>query len=334
MSGTVRWGVLATGGIAAAFTEDLRSMPDMEVVAVASRTDASARAFAQRFGIPRAYGGWAGLAADEEVDVVYVATPHSAHREAAALCLEAGKHVLCEKAFTLNAREADELVKLARDRGLFLMEAMWTYCNPVIRRMTGLVRDGAIGEIRSVQADFGLAGPFGPGHRLRDRALGGGALLDLGVYPVSFAHLLLGEPDRVQADAVLSPEGVDLHTAMVLGWSEAGASALLNCSIVADTPQTAAVTGTKGRIEFPRGFFYPERFVLHRAGHEPEEFTAGAAGAGLRGLQFEQAEVVRALRAGETESPLVPLDGSLAVMRTLDAVRDRIGVRYPADGLG
>lgn len=205
MSGTVRWGVLATGGIAAAFTEDLRSMPDMEVVAVASRTDASARAFAQRFGIPRAYGGWAGLAADEEVDVVYVATPHSAHREAAALCLEAGKHVLCEKAFTLNAREADELVKLARDRGLFLMEAMWTYCNPVIRRMTGLVRDGAIGEIRSVQADFGLAGPFGPGHRLRDRALGGGALLDLGVYPVSFAHLLLGEPDRVQADAVLSP---------------------------------------------------------------------------------------------------------------------------------
>ncbi|MEV6142677.1 Gfo/Idh/MocA family oxidoreductase [Streptomyces sp. NPDC051992] len=334
MSGTVRWGVLATGGIAAAFTEDLRSMPDMEVVAVASRTDASAQAFAQRFGIPRAYGSWAALAADEEVDVVYVATPHSAHREAAALCLEAGKHVLCEKAFTLNAREADELVKLARDRGLFLMEAMWTYCNPVIRRMTELVRDGAIGKIRSVQADFGLAGPFGPGHRLRDRALGGGALLDLGVYPVSFAHLLLGEPDRVQADAVLSPEGVDLHTAMVLGWSEAGASALLNCSIVADTPQTAAVTGTKGRIEFPRGFFYPERFVLHRAGHEPEEFTAGAAGAGLRGLQFEQAEVVRALRAGETESPLVPLDGSLAVMRTLDAVRDRIGVRYPADDLG
>ncbi|MEE1769806.1 Gfo/Idh/MocA family oxidoreductase [Streptomyces sp. JV185] len=336
MSGTVRWGVLATGGIAAAFTEDLRSMPDMEVVAVASRTETSAQAFAERFGIPRAYGSWAALAADDDIDVVYVATPHSAHREAAALCLEAGKHVLCEKAFTLDAREADELVKLARDRGLFLMEAMWTYCNPVIRRMTELVRDGAIGEIRTVQADFGLAGPFGPEHRLRDRALGGGALLDLGVYPVSFAQLLLGEPDRVQADAVLSPEGVDLHTAMLLGWSEAGASALLNCSIVADTPQTAAVTGSKGRIEFPRGFFYPERFVLHRPGHEPEEFTAGTAGTGggaLRGLQFEQAEVARALRAGETESPLVPLDGSLAVMRTLDAVRDRIGVHYPADGL-
>ncbi|MDK0519171.1 Gfo/Idh/MocA family oxidoreductase [Streptomyces sp. ML-6] len=343
MTGTdrvVRWGVLATGGIAATFTEDLRSLPGSEVVAVASRTETSARAFAERFGIPRAYGDWAALAADDEVDVVYVATPHSAHREAAALCLEAGKHVLCEKAFTLNAREAEELVKLARDRGLFLMEAMWTYCNPVVRRMTELVRDGAIGDIRTVQADFGITGPFGAGHRLRDPALGGGALLDLGVYPVSFAQLLLGEPDRVQADALLSPEGVDLHTAMLLGWSEAGASALLNCSIVADTPRTSSITGTKGRIDFPPGFFHPERFVLHRPGHDPEEFTAaglgtaggvGGAGEGLRGLQFEQAEVARALRAGETESPLVPLDGSLAVMRTLDAVRDRIGVRYPAD---
>ncbi|MFI9624442.1 Gfo/Idh/MocA family protein [Streptomyces sp. NPDC052042] len=353
--GAVRWGVLATGGIAATFTEDLRALPGAEVVAVASRTEAAAEAFARRFGIPRAYGSWAGLAADEDVDVVYVATPHSAHREAAGLCLEAGKPVLCEKAFTLNAREAGELVKLARERGLFLMEAMWTYCDPVVRRMTELVRDGAIGEIRVVQADFGLAGSFGPDHRLRDPALGGGALLDLGVYPVSFAHLLLGEPDRVRADALLSPEGVDLNTAMLLGWSQTGASALLNCSIVADTPLTASVTGTKGRIDVPRGFFSPERFVLHREGREPEEFTSGPTGTagaavpvgpadavgpadttstGLRGLQFEQVEVMRALRAGETESPLVPLDGSLAVMRTLDAVRDRIGVRYPADGLG
>jgi predicted dehydrogenase len=333
MSRTVRWGVLATGGIAATFTADLQAMPDTEVVAVGSRTDTSAKAFAERFDIPKAYGSWAELAADDEVDVVYVATPHSAHRKAAALCLEAGKHVLCEKAFTLNSREAEELVTLARDRGLFLMEAMWTYCSPVVRRLTALITDGAIGDIRTVQADFGLAGPFGPDHRLRDRALGGGALLDLGVYPVSFAHLLLGEPDRVQADALLSPEGVDLNTGMLLGW-ESGATALLSCSVTADTPQTASVTGTRGRIDFPRGFFYPERFVLHREGHDPEEFTAGSAGDGLRGMQFEQAEVLRALRAGETESPLVPLDGSLAVMRTLDAVRDRIGVRYPADDIG
>lgn len=332
MSGTVRWGVLATGGIAATFTADLLAMKDSgaEVVAVASRTEASAKAFAERFGIERAYGSWAELVADDTVDVVYIATPHSAHREAAGLALEAGKHVLCEKAFTINAREARELVDLARERGLFLMEAMWTYCNPLIRRMTELVRDGAIGEIRTVQADFGFAGTFGADHRLRDPALGGGALLDLGVYPVSFAQLLLGEPDRVQAQALLSPEGADLNTGILLGW-ESGATALLACSIVGNLQTTASVTGTAGRIDFPQGFFYPEHFVLHREGHEPETITTGPGPQGLSGMQYEAAEVNRALLAGEKESPLVPLEGSLAVMRTLDAVRDRIGVRYPAD---
>ncbi|MFJ6630090.1 Gfo/Idh/MocA family protein [Streptomyces sp. NPDC091376] len=328
MADTVRWGVLATGGIAASFTAALRTMPDAEVVAVASRTQTSARAFADRFGIPRAYGDWDMLAADEDVDVVYVATPHSAHRAAAGLCLEAGKAVLCEKAFTLNTAEAAELVALARSRGLFLMEAMWMYCNPVVRRLAELVRDGAIGEVRTVQADFGLAGPFTADHRLRDPELGGGALLDLGVYPVSFAQLLLGEPDHIQAHALLSDEGVDLNTGMLLGWSDPGASALLSCSVVADTPMTAAVTGSAGRIELPRGFFFPERFVLHRDGRDPEEY---APGNDRQSLRYEAAEVMRCLRAGETESPLVPLDGSLAVMRTLDAVRDRIGVRYPRE---
>ncbi|AXG77551.1 Gfo/Idh/MocA family protein [Streptomyces paludis] len=329
----VRWGVLATGGIAERFAADVRELPDAEIVAVASRSDASAKAFADRFGIPRAYGEWAALVADEEVDIVYVATPHSAHRAAAGLALAAGKPVLCEKAFTLNAREAGELVSLARERGLFLMEAMWMYCNPVIRRLAELVRDGAVGEVRTVQADFGLQGPFAPDHRLRDPALGGGAVLDLGVYPVSFAQLLLGEPDRVQADALLSPEGVDLNTGMLLGW-DTGATALLTCSVTAGTAATATVTGTAGRIDVPGGFFTAERFVLHRDGAEPEEFTADASstgGGGMHGLQYEAAEAMRCLRAGETESPLVPLEGSLAVMRTLDAVRDRIGVRYPVD---
>ncbi|WP_328539075.1 Gfo/Idh/MocA family protein [Streptomyces sp. NBC_00344] len=330
MDTTVRWGVLATGGIAAAFTADLQGLPDAEVVAVASRTPASAKGFAGRFGIPRAYGSWDELAADEDVDVVYVATPHSAHRAAAGLCLEAGRAVLCEKAFTLNAREAGELVALARSRGSFLMEGMWMYCSPLLRRLVELIGDGAIGDIRTVQADFGLEGPFDSGHRLRDPAQGGGALLDLGVYPVSFAQLLLGEPDRIRADALLSPEKVDLNTGMLLGW-DSGATALLSCSVTADTPQTAAVTGTAGRIEFPRGFFHPESFVLHRAGRDPEEFTAGRGGGALHGMQYEAAEVMRCLRAGETESPLVPLDGTLAVMRTLDAVRERIGVRYPVD---
>ncbi|HET6859417.1 MAG TPA: Gfo/Idh/MocA family oxidoreductase [Streptomyces sp.] len=330
MDKRVRWGVLATGGIASSFTAELLKMEDAEVVAVGSRSEASAKAFADRFGIARAYGSWAELAADPDVDVVYVAGPHSAHLAAAGLCLAAGKAVLCEKSFTVNAAEAEELVALARQHDRFLMEAMWMYCNPVIRRLTEVVRDGAIGEVRTVHADFGLAGPFAAEHRLRDPALGGGALLDLGVYPVSFAQLLLGEPDRVQADALLSPEGVDLNTGMLLGW-DSGATALLSCSITADTPMTAAVTGTGGRIEFERGFFHPERFVLHREGQEPEEFTAGDGD--RHSLRHEAAEVMRCLRAGEKESPLVPLAGSLAVMRTLDAVRDRIGVRFPGEKL-
>ncbi|GGW73875.1 MULTISPECIES: Gfo/Idh/MocA family protein [Streptomyces] len=327
---TVRWGILATGGIAAAFTADLIDLPDAEVVAVASRTEASAGAFAERFGIPRAYGDWETLAKDADIDVVYVATPHSAHRDAAGLCLEAGRNVLCEKAFTLNLREATELVALARDNDRFLMEAMWMYCNPVIRRLKALVDDGAIGEVRTVQADFGLEGPFPPSHRLRDPAQGGGALLDLGVYPVSFAHLLLGEPTSVSAQAVISAEGVDLQTVASLSW-DSGALAALHCSLVGGTGVTASVTGTRGRIDIPAGFFHPDRFVLHRAGRDPEEFTADPADGPRTTMRHEAREVMRALRAGETESPLVPLDGTLAVMRTLDTVRERIGVRYPGE---
>ncbi|MEV0183074.1 Gfo/Idh/MocA family oxidoreductase [Streptomyces sp. NPDC050625] len=337
----VRWGILATGGIAAAFAADLVDLPDAEIVAVASRSLGPAQAFAERFGIGRAYGDWESLAADEDIDVVYVATPHSAHRAAAGLCLEAGRNVLCEKAFTLNAREAEELVALAKERGSFLMEAMWMYCNPLIRRLKALVDDGAIGEVRTVHADFGLAGHLLPearngalpaAHRLRDPALGGGALLDLGVYPVSFAQLLLGEPTDVMARAVLSDEGVDLQTGALLSW-ESGALASVHCSIVGGTANTASVTGSLGRIDIPSGFFHPDRFVLHRDGRAPEEFVLDPADGPRTSLRHEAAEVMRALRAGETESPLVPLEGTLAVMRTLDAIRERIGVRYPGEAV-
>lgn len=322
----VRWGILATGSIAARFTGDLISMSDATVTAVASRTAASARAFADRFGIPNAHGDWASLAADPEVDVVYVATPPNAHHDAVRLCLEAGKAVLCEKPFTVNEAEARSLTELARHRGVFLMEAMWTYCNPVMRKVKDLVNTGAVGEVRSVHADFGLAGPFPPGHRLLDPALAGGALLDLGVYPVSLAHLVLGEPADVVAWARLR-DGVDENTGMLLGY-ESGAVAALTCSLNADTPQRAAVTGAQGRIEFPRGFFAPGSCVLHRPGKDPEEIGGDGDAASF---VHQAAEVMRCLRAGEVESSLVPLDGSLAVMRTLDAVREQIGLRYPGE---
>ncbi|WP_329131199.1 Gfo/Idh/MocA family oxidoreductase [Streptomyces sp. NBC_01476] len=326
----IRWGILATGGIAATFTEALQSLPDAEVVAVGSRTEAGAKAFAERYGIPRAYGSWAELAADDEVDVVYVATPHSAHREAAALCLEAGRAVLCEKAFTINTREATELVELARSRGLFLMEAMWTYCNPLIRHMTGLIADGAIGDVLHVSAHFGFVGDFGPEHRMRDPRQGGGAVLDLGVYPVSFAQLVLGEPDTVQAVAHLTPEAVDDNTAIVLGW-QSGAVAALSCTFTAETGAPAMISGTQGRIEIAGNFFCPDSFTVHGRGEQTPRTVRLAdvhSDTERATMRHEAIEVMRCLRAGETESPLVPLDGSLAVMRTLDRIRERIGVRY------
>ncbi|MFE4758175.1 Gfo/Idh/MocA family protein [Streptomyces mirabilis] len=333
MTGTrpVRWGVLATGGIAHTFAEDLRLIPeDAELVAVGSRSAESARRFADRHGIAPAHthGSWQDLATDPDVDVVYVATPHSAHHTASALCLEAGKAVLCEKPFTLNLGQAQDLVDMARKRGLFLMEAMWTYVNPAVLRMRELIADGAIGEVRSVHADFSISLPYDADHRLHDPQQGGGALLDLGVYPVSFAQMLLGVPDCVSAWAHLNPQGVDDNTGIVLGY-ESGPAAVLSCSLGTKTAQRASVNGTSGRIEFVSDFFHAGGFVLHRQGHEPEQVRLPDSPG--NGYTHEALEVARCLRAGLTESPYVPLDGTLAVMATLDAIRENIGVRYPGE---
>jgi len=322
----IRWGILATGVIAARFVEDLRRLPDAEVVAVGSRSRAAAEAFAQRYAIPRAYGDWAGLATDGDLDVVYVATPHPAHHAATKLCLAAGRAVLCEKPLTLDAATAQDLVDTARSAGVFLMEAMWTRCNPTVRRLVELVRAGAIGEVVTVHADFGLAGPLPPEHRLRDPALGGGALLDLGVYPVTLAHLLLGRPDQVSAWASLTAEGVDQQTGLLLGYAS-GALAALTCGFVGAGGNAATVTGRTGRIELPAPFFCPARLTVHRPGAEPEVHEAPLTG---HGFGPEAAEVHRCLRAGLPESPLVPHATTLEVMALLDAVRARIGVTYPA----
>jgi predicted dehydrogenase len=324
ISGPIRWGILSTGGIATSFVNDLRLLPDAEVLAVGSRTPEAAALFAQRHGIPRAYGTWAELAADEDVDVVYVATPHSAHYAAAMLCLEAGKAVLCEKPFTLDLPTSRELVETARRKGVFLMEGMWTRCNPAVRRAVAMLAEGAIGEVTSVQADFGLAGPFEPTHRLRAKVLGGGALLDLGVYPITAALLMLGSPDHVQAWAKLSPEGVDENTGMVFGY-DSGGVATLSCGIVGQTPTAAVVTGTAGRIEFAPPFFCTRSFTVFRPGADPEEVTFDFDG---MGYQFEAAEVQRCLREGLLESSLVPHAVTLEMMSLLDTIRAQIGVSY------
>jgi predicted dehydrogenase len=320
----VRWGVLGTGGIASTFASDLPLVPGAELAAVGSRTPAAAAAFAERHRFARSHGSWAGLAADPEVDVVYVATPHAFHFDAAMTCLEGGKAVLCEKPMTLDLASSERLVLEARTRGLFLMEAMWMRLNPAVRELARLIADGVIGEVTTVHADFGLQGPFEATHRLRDPALGGGALLDLGVYPINLAHLVLGSPATVHSWAQLTPEGVDQNTGMLFGY-ESGAVAALTCSLVGETRNAASITGTLGRIDLPQGFFVPRGFMLHRVGAEPEEISFDFPG---RGYQFEAAEVQRCLAEGLSESPLVPHATTLDVMTIMDTIRAEIGVVY------
>jgi predicted dehydrogenase len=320
-----RWGILATGGIAGRFADDLRRTPGAELVAVGSRSVQSARAFADKHGIPRAYGSWDALAADADLDVVYVATPHAAHHAAASTLLRRGRAVLCEKPITLDRASAAELIDTARAAGLFLMEGMWTRCDPAVRRVRSLLDDGAIGAVTTVSADFGAAGPFPPEHRMRAKALGGGALLDLGVYPVALAHLLLGVPDEVRAWSRLGPEGTDENTAIIFGYAR-GALAALTCGIVGATPNRATITGQFGRIEMDR-FFAPIRYVLECDGHGPLVVDLPD-----EGFRHEIEEVQRCLDGGLLESPLVPPAATLEVMGLLDAIREQVGVAYEETG--
>ncbi|MFF5234070.1 Gfo/Idh/MocA family protein [Dactylosporangium sp. NPDC000521] len=323
MADRIRWGILSTGSIASTFVEDLRLLPDAEVAAVGSRTAESAERFAAKHGIPRAHGSWQALVDDPEVDAIYVATPHTAHFDATMLSLAAGKATLTEKPLTLDVASSEALVATARERGVFLMEAMWMRCIPAIRQMAELVAAGAIGDPTAVHADFGMAGPWDETHRLMSRALGGGALFDVGIYPVTFAHLFLGAPSSVQAWARMTAGGIDENTGILLGY-DSGALAALTCSLVGDSARRATVTGTTGRIEVARDFFHPSGYTIWR-GDEAETVDLPFEGAGYH---FEAAEVHRCIREGRTESPLVPLSETLDILTVLDVVRVKVGLDY------
>jgi predicted dehydrogenase len=312
----IRWGIVGTGGIAATFAADLEFTDSGRAVAVGSRREGTADEFADRFGIPNRHVGYEGLVADPEVDVVYVATPHPMHHEDALLALRAGKHVLVEKPFTMNAAEAEELVAEARARGRFLMEAMWARFLPHMREVQGLLADGALGEIATVHADHSQWFAQDRSHRLFAPELGGGALLDLGIYPVSFASMVLGEPSRVVAIADPAFTGVDAQTSILLGHPN-GAHAVLNCTLRALGPTRAAIVGTEARIEIDGAFYQPNAFTLiPREGEPQRRFDPPAEG----GLRHEADEVARCLGEGLLESPLMPLDETVAIMRTMDAV--------------
>ncbi|WP_410666788.1 Gfo/Idh/MocA family protein [Amycolatopsis sp. cmx-4-68] len=310
----LRWGIMGTGGIARAFAEDLELTGSGVVAAVGSRAVESADAFADVLGIPARHGSYEALANDPGVDVVYVATPHPMHHANARLALEAGKPVLVEKPFTMNAGEARDLVELARDRNLFLMEAMWTRFLPHVRHIRELLP--SLGDVVTVTADHGQWFAEDPAFRLFAPELGGGALLDLGIYPVSFASMVLGTPERVAAMATPAFTGVDAQMSMLFGYPS-GAQAVLGCTLRAVSPTTATIVGTDARIEVDGPFYAPASFTLIPREGQRSRFEYVDEG---RGLRHQADEVARRLADGDTESPLMPLDETVSIMTTMDRV--------------
>jgi predicted dehydrogenase len=325
MSETTRWGVLGAGGIATNFCDDLQLLPDHEVVAVGSRAAGSADAFASRFGIERVHASYAELAADDGIDAVYVATPHPMHHDAAMLAIEAGKAVLVEKPFTMDAAEARSLVAAARERGTFLMEAMWTRFLPHMAAVRDVLASGRLGDIVLVTAEHGQWFEKDPAFRLFAPELGGGALLDLGIYPVSFASMVLGTPTRVTAVSDPAFTGVDAQTSVILR-DDAGRHAVLTTTLSAATTNGAAINGTEARIEIDPTFYRPTSFSIVSRDGERERVEIPVEGNGLR---FQAAEVGRCLSEGLTESPLLPLDETVSILGTMDEIRAQIGLTYP-----
>ena len=333
----LRWGILGPGSIANRFASDVQPLADHVIYAAGSRDQAKSEAFVQKYGGTKGYGSYEELVNDPDVDCVYVATPHPYHHDHALLALRAGKAVLCEKPFTVNTKEAEEVVAEARQRGLFLMEGMWSRCFPIIRKAKELAASGAIGTPRLIEADFGFgagtvteAGVLAvtnPEGRLFSPALAGGALLDVGVYPISLAQMFFGAPDKIAAVATLGTTGVDENTGVLLHFAN-GAVAVLHTSIQTNTVQKATILGTGGRIEIHAPWWCPQSLTVHRSGQEAETIREPFTGGGF---QFEAMHVAECLRAGKTESELITLDETLSILQTLDTVRREIGLTYPVE---
>lgn len=324
MTTAIGWGILGTGDIAHQFALGLRQVRGAELVAIGSRDRQRAEAFGEQFGVPHRFEGYGRLVEDPAVDVVYVATPHNTHERNAALCLHAGKAVLVEKPFTLNAAQARRVVDLARQRGLFLMVAMWMRFLPPLVHLRELLARQVVGAVRLLLADFGIRAEFDPKSRLFDPALGGGALLDLGVYPISLASMVLGQPSEVHGLAHLGPTGVDEQNAVMLKYP-AGQLALLHSAIRAETPHEACIVGEQGRIHLHRHWWKGSRLSVIR-GEDCRDIDLPIVG---NGYNYQAEEVVRCLQAGLTESLVMPPAESLSIMQTMDRLRASWGLRYP-----
>ncbi|MBS8266441.1 gfo/Idh/MocA family oxidoreductase [Mesobacillus boroniphilus] len=321
----IKWGILGTGLIASAFARDLAFAKNTEKAAVGSRTKESAARFAEEHGVSRAYGSYEELVQDPDVDAIYVATPHPFHKENVLACLRAGKAVLCEKPFTINSGELDEIIQFARDKKLFLMEAMWTRFLPPIVKVREWIDSGKIGDVLLVKADFGYRAHWDPEWRLLNPALGGGALLDIGIYPVSLASMIFGtKPEKILSTAHIGETGVDEQFSIIMSYP-AGKTATLNGAFRVGLTNEAYIHGTEGYIRIP-SFHSAKSATLYKDGEEAETFNDDRKSAGYA---FEIEEVGKCLSQGLLESSVIPLDESLEIMKLMDEIRGQWGLKYP-----
>lgn len=321
----IAWGILGPGTIARRFAADITAHSSGSVVAVGSRSRRRAEDFAAEFNVPATHGDYQSLVSDERVEAIYIATPHSEHRDHALLALRAGKPVLVEKSFTRNTAEAQEVFAAADGAGLLAMEAMWTRFLPHMIVLRHLLATGQIGRVLSLVAHQGMSLDMPPEHRLKNPDLAGGAVLDLGVYPLSLAHDVLGSPETVTAVGMLAETGVDAAESMILTYP--GALATLTSTILATTRNDAVITGTGGRIEVAPPCYVPSAVTLYPDDGEVQVFDPPAAS----GFEYQAAEAARCIHAGRLESPVLPWADTLAVMRTMDEVRSQLGVRLPGE---
>ncbi len=327
MTQTIKWGILGPGAISKKFATGLQDADGAELYAVGSRNLERAQSFADEYGFSKAYGSYDELVNDSEVDAIYIGTPHSFHKDHSILCMRHGKHVICEKPFAINASEAAEMIEVAREEKRVLMEAMWSRFLPTLNMVRALLNEGAIGEARMVKADFGFRTNVNPEGRLFKPELGGGALLDVGIYPISLAYMLFGQPNQIKSMANIGETGIDEETAVLLGY-DTGQMALLSTAIRLNTQHEAFILGTEGWIKIMNPWWVSSQIAVKRQGQDEELFDLPFKG---NGYTHEAEEVMTLIREGRLESDVIPLDESLAIMQTLDDIRAQLGVKYPME---
>ncbi len=303
--------------MAKTFAKAIIDHPQSELCAIGSRSTEKAQALVQELGLACSYGSYEDLASDPNVDIVHVATPNSCHFDHAQLFLEHGKHVLCEKTFTCNAQQAQELINLARSRGCLLLEGMWTRFFPAMAFVKECVNSGAIGKLTMVRADLSVYREYDHTHRLFASELGGGALLDVGIYALSFASMILGNPCNVKSQAIFAPNGVDLQSCCLLSY-DSGAQAVLSASLMTHSPRHATVCGTEGFLSIPDRWHQPQEVWLHRGDNVHQELFPITTSTGFA---HEIDHVVQLLQTGQKESPVLPLRETVEIMKTIDAIR-------------